>query len=60
MSSLDILAYAFLKAELVNSPDSEETKELVRVHANLVEFVGRMDSQVERFKNSKAINLENS
>jgi len=44
LSSLDILAYAFLKEELINTPKSAEVVlDLTKKHPNLISFVKRMD-----------------
>lgn len=44
VSSLDLVAYAYLKEELVNTPDSQEVKYLKSNFKNLIKFVDRMDA----------------
>jgi hypothetical protein len=53
LSSLDILAYSYLKAMLENTPDSLEVQNLRANYKNLVDFVSRMDSQIERLERSE-------
>mmetsp|Transcript_12921 Transcript_12921/g.20031 ORF Transcript_12921/g.20031 Transcript_12921/m.20031 type:complete len:109 (-) Transcript_12921:361-687(-) len=43
LTSFDILAYVYLKEELVNTPDSVEVKYLTEKFKNLVKFVKFMD-----------------
>ena len=43
ISSFDILVYAYLKEELVNTPDSSEVKYLKQKFANLLQFVAHFD-----------------
>jgi hypothetical protein len=44
ISSLDILAYAYLKAELNNTPQAKEVKYLQTRFPNLIAFVERLDT----------------
>ena len=43
MTSLDIVAWAYLKEEIVNTPESAEVKYMQENFPNLVKFVENMD-----------------
>ena len=47
LSSLDIIAYAYLKEELINTPESKEVIYLKENYANLVNFVKTIDQLME-------------
>ena len=47
LSSLDIIAYAYLKEELINTPDSKEIIYLKENYTNLVNFVKTIDQLME-------------
>lgn len=55
MTSLDILAYAILKEELVNTPESNEVRDLNVNYPNLVTFVRRLDEQFTREEDSDGL-----
>ncbi len=44
ITSLDIVAWAYLKEELINTPDSQEVKDLREKYPNLIAFVIFMDA----------------
>lgn len=44
ISSLDIVAWCYLKEELINTPDSKEVAYLKDKFPNLIKFVTFMDS----------------
>lgn len=44
ITSLDIVAWAYLKEEMVNTPESQEVKDLKEKYPNLVKFVSFMDT----------------
>ena len=48
LSSLDILTYAYLKEQLVNTPYSRETLYWQANYLNLTSFVRRMDLFIEQ------------
>jgi hypothetical protein len=48
LTSLDIVAYAYLKEELVNQRESPVVVHLVKTYGNLVKFVEYMDSYLTR------------
>lgn len=49
LTSLDIVAYAFLKEELINTPDSKEVEYLKTNFKNLVNFVEYMDQLLDHY-----------
>ena len=50
ITSLDIVAWAYLKEEIVNTSASQEVKELRDKYPNLVAFVGYMDRYFEEIE----------
>ena len=51
LTSLDIVAWAYLKEELINTPDSQEVKDLKAKYPNLVAFVNFMDTLFKNLEN---------
>ena len=58
LSSIDILAYAFLKQELVNTPNSDEVKFLKHNFPNLIDFTTNLEKQLEKKRYSKCFELK--
>lgn len=54
ITSLDIVAWAYLKEEIVNTSASQEVKELREKYPNLVTFVGYMDRYFEEIERASA------
>ena len=54
MTSIDILTYAFLKQELVNTPESDEVKDLRHSFPKLIEFTENIEKCLEK-KNTKTL-----
>ena len=50
ITSLDIVAWAYLKEEIINTPDSQEVKDLKEKYPNLIAFVNRTDAFFKSLK----------
>lgn len=63
LTSLDIVAWAYLKEELVNTPGSHEVNYLRKTFPNLLKFVEFMDLYLEQIKAkglSKSLSVESN
>lgn len=58
ITSLDIVAWAYLKEEMVNTPESQEVKDLREKYPNLVKYVEYMDKMFREIESSGRV-LEN-
>lgn len=58
ITSLDIVAWAYLKEEMVNTPESQEVKDLREKYPNLVKYVEYMDKMLREIESSGRV-LEN-
>lgn len=52
ITSLDIVAWAYLKEEMVNTPESQEVKDLKEKYPNLIRFVTYMDTTFKDIETS--------
>ena len=53
LTSLDVIAYAYLKEELVNTMEAKEVGYMKEHYKNLVEFVAGMDKMWERLEKTQ-------
>ncbi len=58
ITSLDIVAWAYLKEEMVNTPESQEVRDLREKYPNLVKYVEYMDKMFREIESSGRV-LEN-
>lgn len=58
ITSLDIVAWAYLKEEMVNTPESQEVRDLREKYPNLVKYVEYMDKMFRQIESSGRV-LEN-